>query len=118
MMIARTTLLLTLMLALGNGVGPRTAIAAAAPPKNCSDEAANLTKDEAELPRLDVASPEDRPPYCITLETLMAFAARIRTHVGRCPASSFAASLSEWDRMRVDYGKLFTQTRCKRTIFN
>ena len=92
--------------------------APASSPGNCAAEAATLSKDESELPRLDVASPEDRPPYCITLETLMAFAGRLKTHVGRCPASNFAGGIAEWDKMRADYSKRFVQTKCKRTIFN
>ena len=30
------------------------------------------------------ASPADRPPYCITLETVMAFAGRVKAHVAQC----------------------------------
>jgi len=50
---------------------------AAAPAADCAVEAAALAREQSELPRLEVASPADRPPYCITLETLMAFAARL-----------------------------------------
>jgi hypothetical protein len=93
-----------------------TAARGGAAPANCAAEAAALEKDESELPRLEVASPEDRPPYCITLETVMAFASRLKAHVAHCPSSSFAPSVAEWDKTRADYSKLFTQTRCKRTI--
>src|SRR6266508_1032342 len=89
--------------------------AAAAPPIDCATEAAVLARDQSELPRLEVASPADRPPYCITLETVMTFAGRVRTHVARCPSSDFAAAAADWSRTRDDYAKLFSRYRCKRT---
>jgi len=67
------------------------------------------------LPRFDVASPADRPPYCITLETLMAFAARVKAHVARCPSSNYASALADWDKMQTAYARLFNRYRCKRT---
>ena len=90
--------------------------AAAAPASNCTAEAATLTKDQSELPRLEVASPADRPPYCITLETVMAFAGRVKAHVAHCPNSDYASSITDWDRTQADYSKLFSQYRCKRTL--
>src|SRR5215831_19533428 len=80
--------------------------AAAAPAIDCATEAAVLARDQSELPRLGVASPADRPPYCITLETLMAFAGRVKAHVARCPNSGYAAAVSEWDKPQTDYAKL------------
>jgi hypothetical protein len=109
--------LATLALMVGTGVasiGERNAAAAPAP--ECPAEVAALAKDEAELPRLEVANPADRPPYCITLETIMAFAARVKTHVARCPASTYAIALPRWDKTRSDYAKLFVQRKCKRTF--
>ena len=47
----------------------------AASSADCARESAALADEQSELPRFDVAAPADRPPYCITLETLMAFAA-------------------------------------------
>jgi hypothetical protein len=91
-------------------------MAAAAPAADCGIEAANLTKQESELPRLEIASPRDRPPYCITLETLMAFADRIKAHVGHCPNSEYAGAASEWVKKQAEYVKLFGQNRCKRTL--
>src|ERR1700681_4290815 len=79
-------------------------------------EEAGLMKDESELPRLEVASPADRPITCIMLETNIAFADRLKGHVAHCPASSYAQSASEWDKTRVDYAARFTQNRCKRTF--
>jgi hypothetical protein len=90
--------------------------AAAAPASDCTAEAASLTKDESELPRLEVASPVDRPPYCITLETIMAFAGRVKAHVAHCPNSDYATALNDWDKTRTDYSKLFSQYKCKRTL--
>jgi hypothetical protein len=87
---------------------------AAAPAADCAVEAAMLAREQSELPRLEVASPADRPPYCITLETVMTFAGRVRTHVARCPSSDFAAA-ADWSRTRDDYAKLFSRYRCKRT---
>ena len=90
--------------------------AGAAPAANCSTEAAALTRDQSELPRLEVASPEDRPPYCITLETIMAFAGRVKAHVAQCPTSDFAQRVSAWDQTRTEYAKLFGKHRCRRTL--
>ena len=58
-------------------------IASAAVAADCASEAAVLVKEQAELPRLDVVSSADRPPYCITLETIIAFAGRVKAHVSR-----------------------------------
>jgi hypothetical protein len=91
-------------------------IAGAAPARDCTTEAKVLSKDQSELPRLDIASPEDRPPYCITLETLMAFASRVKTHVAHCPNSDYAAAVADWVKTQTDYSKLFSQHRCKRTL--
>ena len=87
----------------------------AAPAIDCSTEALALTREEAELPRLEVASPADRPPYCITLETIMAFAGRVKAHAARCPQSDHIPTVVEWDNRRTEYSRLFSQYRCKRT---
>ena len=79
------------------------------------DRGRGARRDQSELPRLEVASPADRPPYCITIETLMAFAGRVKAHVARCPRSDYAAAVAEWDKTRTDYAKLFGRYRCKRT---
>ena len=81
---------------------------------DCTAEAATLIRDESELPRLEVASPADRPPYCITLETLVAFARRVKAHVAHCPSSDYAAALADWDKTRIGYAKLFSRYRCRR----
>jgi hypothetical protein len=72
------------------------------------------SREQSELPRLDVASPADRPPYCITLATLMAFAGRVKAHVAHCPSSDYAVALADWDKTRIGYAKLFSRYRCKR----
>jgi hypothetical protein len=90
-------------------------IASAAAAADCASEAAVLAKDQAELPRLEVVSSADRPPYCITLETIIAFAGRVKAHVGHCPNSDYAQSVTEWDKTRVDYARRFSQYRCRRT---
>jgi hypothetical protein len=90
-------------------------IASAAAAADCASEAAVLAKDQAELPRLEIVSAADRPPYCITLETLIAFAGRVKAHVSQCPNSDYARSVSEWDKTRVGYARLFSQYRCRRT---
>src|ERR1700686_4640361 len=64
----------------------------AAAAADCTAEETALMKDESELPRLEVASPADRPITCITLETIIAFAGRLKGHAARCPASGYAPS--------------------------
>ena len=83
---------------------------------DCDTELAALSKEESELPRLDVVSPHDRPPYCITLETLIAFAGRLRSHVEHCPGSNYAAAAATWSRTRSDYSRLFARNRCRPTL--
>ena len=83
---------------------------------NCKSEETALMKDESELPRLEVASPADRPITCITLETIIAFAGRLKSHVAHCPVSSYAQTAADWEKTRVDYAARFIQNRCKRTF--
>jgi hypothetical protein len=89
---------------------------AVAAPVDCKGEEAALAKDESDLPRLEVASPADRPITCITLETIIAFATRLKAHVAHCPASTYSASAMDWEATRVDYVKRFADNRCKRTF--
>jgi hypothetical protein len=88
----------------------------AAPTSDCTQEAAALSGEEAELPRLEIASPRDRPPYCITLETLIGFAGRVKAHLAQCPNSDYATPGTGWLKAHTNYQKLFTQHRCKRTL--
>ena len=94
----------------------QASLAEVAPTRDCGTEARILSKEQSELPRLDVASPRDRPPYCITLETIMAFALRVKAHVAHCPSSDYAAAVADWIKTQTDYSKLFSQHRCKRTM--
>ncbi len=91
-----------------------TVLAAAS--RDCTLEATALSKEEADLPRLEIASPHDRPPYCITLETLISFATRAKAHMAQCPNSDYAAAGARWLKNEADYRKLFVQYRCKRTL--
>jgi hypothetical protein len=61
-------------------------MASAAAAADCASEAAVLVKEQAELPRLEIVSSADRPPYCITLETIIAFAGRVKSQLGLRPA--------------------------------
>jgi hypothetical protein len=90
---------------------------ARAAPADCAAEAAVLVKDEGELPRLDVASPKDRPVLCITIETVIDFASRLKAHVAHCPGSSYVPAAADWEKTRIGYTKRFAQNRCRRTIF-
>ena len=113
-MTVRTSAIVTAVLVLGAAALP----ARAAPAASCDREAAALVKDEADLPNIKFVTPADRPPYCITLETIMAFAARLKAHVAHCSNSNYASAASNWEKTRTDYAKLFVQTRCKRTLLN
>ena len=88
-----------------------------AAPADCTAEAAVLVKEETELPRLEVASPKDRPVLCITIETVIDFASRLNAHVDQCPGSNYASAATYWEKTRIDYAKRFAQNRCRRTIF-
>ena len=102
-----------LLIVLACWLGLAGSAAAAA---DCKTEEAALMKDETELPRLEVASPADRPITCITLETNIAFAGRLKAHVAHCPASSYVPAAAEWEKTRTDYAARFVQNRCKRTF--
>jgi hypothetical protein len=108
---------LALLLATG-GLGAAAPQAAQAKGGNCADEAATLTREETDMPRLEITSRNDRPVLCITIETLVAFAIRLKAHTARCPGSAHAASAADWEKARVDYAKQFTQNRCRRTLPN
>jgi hypothetical protein len=92
------------------------AVSAPAASADCSTEATALVHDQAELPRLDVVSPADRPILCITLETVMSFAGRLKSHVAHCPNSDLAAAAAEWEKTRADYSRRFNQRRCRKTL--
>jgi hypothetical protein len=83
---------------------------------DCTAGAAALKRDEADLPRLEFTTPADRPPYCITLETLIAFAVRVKAHVTACRDSDYAQQAAEWEKKRVTHSQLFNRYRCRRTL--
>jgi hypothetical protein len=111
-MASRINATLTALLVLAGG----TAFTAGAAAADCSTEAHALAKVRSELPRLEVASPADRPITCITLETIITFAGRLKTHLAHCPDSPFTANAAEWEKTRADYAKRFTRNRCRRTL--
>jgi hypothetical protein len=101
-------------LALATLVTWRYPCGAAPAEPDCASEAAALSKDESELPRLEV--PADRPTFCITLETVMAFADRLKAHVAHCPNSDHAAAAGEWQKTRSDYARRFSARHCRPTL--
>jgi hypothetical protein len=93
-----------------------TQFAGAAVAADCTAEAAALKRDEADLPRLEFTTPADRPPYCITLETQIAFAVRVKAHVAACRDSEYVQQAAGWEKSRVTYSQLFRRYGCRRTL--
>jgi len=89
---------------------------AAAQGSRCADEAASLRRAETQLPRLDVAPPDDQQILCITLETNIVFARRVATHLANCPRSPHVRGADAWRRTGLQYTAQFTERRCKPTI--
>jgi hypothetical protein len=89
---------------------------AAAQGSRCADEAASLRHAETQLPRLDVAPPDDQQIVCITLETNIVFARRVATHLANCPRSPHVRGADAWRRTGLQYTAQFTERRCKPTI--
>jgi hypothetical protein len=90
--------------------------AASAQSGACAREAADLRRAEAQLPRLDVAPPDDKQIVCITLETNLLFARRLAAHVAQCPRSPLARAAATWERTGARYAARFSERRCKPTI--
>jgi hypothetical protein len=94
--------------------------AAAAPAlaqgSNCSNEASSILKAETQLPRLEVAPPQDQQIVCITLETNVLFARRLAAHLKHCPRSPLAPRGDNWRRTGQDYMAQFGNRRCKPAI--
>src|SRR3954452_11807994 len=82
----------------------------------CTEEAASIRRAESQLPRLDVAPPDDQQIVCITLETNIVFARRVATHLANCPRSSHVRGADAWRRTGLQYTAQFTERRCKPTI--
>jgi hypothetical protein len=89
---------------------------ASAQGSRCTEEAASLRRAETQLPRLDVAPPDDQQIVCITLETNMLFARRIATHLTHCPRSPHARNAEAWQRTGSQYTARFSDRRCKPAI--
>ena len=82
----------------------------------CNDEAASLRRAETQLPRLDVAPPDDQQIVCITLETNIVFARRFAAHLASCPRSPHARGADAWQRTGSQYTAQFNERRCKPAI--
>ena len=89
---------------------------AAAQGSRCADEAASLRHAETQLPRLDVAPPDDQQIVCITLETNIVFARRFAAHLASCPRSPHARGAEAWQRTGLQYTARFNERRCKPAI--
>jgi hypothetical protein len=96
--------------------GPAAAQSNAAQMHECNREAAAIRKAETQLPRLDVAPPDDKQIVCITLETNIVFARRLTTHVSQCPRSPHARSAEGWQRTGAQYAAQFNHRQCKPAI--
>jgi hypothetical protein len=83
---------------------------------HCVDEAASLRRAEAQLPRLDVAPPDDQQIVCITLETNIVFARRLAAHLANCPRSPHTHGAEAWRRTSSQYTAQFNERRCKPAI--
>jgi hypothetical protein len=84
--------------------------------QSCSDEATRLRRAESELPKLEVAPPDDKQIVCITLETNILFAQKLKAHLKQCPRSPYAKSAGDWSRLETSYTSRFRSRDCKPTI--
>jgi hypothetical protein len=82
----------------------------------CADEAASIRRAETQLPRLEVAPPDDQQIVCITLETNILFARRVAAHVTHCPRSPLVRNADAWQRAGSRYTAQFSDRRCKPAI--
>jgi hypothetical protein len=83
---------------------------------DCTREAAAIRRAETQLPRLEVAPPNDQQIVCITLETNLLFARRLAAHLKHCPRSPLARLGESWGRTDSDYASRFRDRRCKPAI--
>ena len=84
----------------------------------CSREADSIRRAEGQLPRIEVAPPDDQQIVCITLETNIVFARRVAAHLANCPRSPLARQGDTWRRTESDYMGRFSERRCKTAIRN
>ena len=82
----------------------------------CAREATAIGRAESQLPRLEVAPPDDKQIVCITLETNVMFARRLSAHLAQCPRSPHARKAEAWQRIGWQYSEHFSNRRCKPTI--
>jgi hypothetical protein len=82
----------------------------------CEREAAAIRRAEGQLPRLEVAPPEDKQIVCITIETNLLFARRLAAHLSKCPRSPLARSGDAWRQAGARYAAQFQQRQCKPAI--
>jgi hypothetical protein len=105
---------------LGLTLAPAAFLAAATPGLaqrgDCAREAASIRRAETQLPRLEVAPPNDQQIVCITLETNVLYARRLAAHLKHCPRSPLARAGEQWQRIDSDYASRFRDRRCKPTI--
>jgi hypothetical protein len=84
----------------------------------CAREAAAIKRAEGQLPRLEVAPPDDKQIVCITLETNILFARRLAAHIASCPRSPLARHADTWKRTASQYSATFSNRQCKPAIRN
>lgn len=84
--------------------------------QSCNEEATRLRRAEAELPKLDVAPPDDKQIVYITLETNVLFARRLKAHLKNCPRSPYARSANDWANIDTSYTARFESRDCPPTI--
>jgi hypothetical protein len=89
---------------------------AVAQSSGCVREAADIRRAETQLPRLDVAPPDDKQIVCITLETNLLFARRLAAHIAQCPRSPLARRAQAWRHTGAQYSAYFSNRRCKPAI--
>jgi hypothetical protein len=89
---------------------------ASAQGSKCTEEAASIRRAETQLPRLDIAPPDDQQIVCITLETNILFARRLAAHLTQCPRSPHARNAEAWQRTGSRYTAQFGDRRCKPAI--
>ncbi len=97
-------------------VGMVMAQPALAQGNKCTEEAASIRRAEAQLPRIEIAPPDDQQIVCITLETNILFARRVAAHVTHCPRSPLARNADAWQRTGSRYTAQFSDRRCKPAI--
>ncbi|MEA2978453.1 MAG: hypothetical protein QOF91_909 [Alphaproteobacteria bacterium] len=89
---------------------------ASAQANRCTEEAASIRRAESQLPRLEIAPPDDQQIVCITLETNILFARRMAAHLMQCPRSPHARSADAWQRTGSQYTAQFGNRGCKPAI--